>query len=501
MNLAGIIDDHPADRTALIAAGATTTYGELRDQAARLRRRLAADDLGLAPGDRVAIVCDNEPAFVLAYLAVLGAGLVAVPLNPQSPDRELARELTAAGCRAVLTGRPAEGEAPPWAASAEHVLGVADLLGAIDADADADVDATDPPPVADRADDDLAVLLFTTGTAGPPKPAMLTHGSLKANIDQLLAHPGRLQLADDVVLGVLPLFHIFGLNVMLGLTLAAGSTLVLVDRFVPDAVLATMAEHGITLVSGPPTLFAALSRLPDDGATKAFGSVRLAASGAAPLPADVAEAFQDRFGLRLHQGYGLTEASPAVTTNVGLDVPAESIGVPLPGVKVRLVDAEGDDVLAGDSGEIWVKGPNVFAGYLDDEQATKAALTDDGWLRTGDLGVADDEGRLYVVDRAKDLIIVSGFNVHPAEVEEVVLEHPAVREAAAVGVPDASTGEAVKVFVVLSPDTADADKPTGPELIRFCADHLARYKCPESVEFVDEIPRGFAGKLLRRALR
>ena len=301
------------------------------------------------------------------------------------------------------------------------------------------------------------------------------------------------------MLGVLPLFHIFGLNVMLGVTLATGSSLVLVDRFEPEAALGTMAEHGITLVSGPPTLFAALTRLPEDAATDAFGSVRLAASGAAPLPAEVAEAFQDRFGLRLHQGYGLTEASPAVTTNVGLDAPVESIGTPLPGVEVRLVDRDGSDVLAGDSGEIWVKGPNVFAGYLDDDQATRAALSPDGWLRTGDLGVSDDDGRLYIVDRAKDLIIVSGFNVHPGEVEEVVMEHEAVKEAAAVGVPDDSTGEAVKVFVVLA---ADADPaPTDQDILRFCADRLARYKCPASVEFVDEIPRGFAGKLLRRALR
>jgi long-chain acyl-CoA synthetase len=498
MNLAGIIDDHPADRPALVHGGATTTYGQLRDQVAALRRRLTGDGLGLAPDDRVAIVCDNEPAFVLAYLAILGAGLVAVPLNPQSPERELTREILTSACRVAILARRGEGAPARWAAAVEHLVAVDELL---DADRAAEPGEA---PVVDRGEDDLAVLLFTTGTAGPPKTAMLTHGSLRANIDQLRAHPARLQETDDVVLGVLPLFHIFGLNVMLGLTLAVGGTLVLVDRFIPEAVFETMAEHGITLVSGPPTLFAALTRMPETDASKAaFGSVRLAASGAAPLSAEVADAFRERFGIRLHQGYGLTEASPTVTSNVGIDAPVESIGVPLPGIEVRLVDTDGEDVLAGDSGEIWVKGPNVFAGYLDDAAATRAALTSDGWLRTGDLGVSDDDGRLYVVDRAKDLIIVSGFNVHPGEVEEVVLEHPAVREAAAVGVPDAETGEAVKVFVVLETDgEAEAGAaPGAADLKAFCADHLARYKCPASVEFVDEIPRGFAGKLLRRALR
>lgn len=489
MNLAAIIDDHPADRPALVSRGETITYGQLRERVAELRRGVSG--LGLDAGDRVAIICDNDPGFVTTYLAILGAGLVAVPLNPQSPDRELTRELEAVGCRAVVVGRTSDGE-PSWRAAVEHVVAGEDLLAA--------GSEREPVPIAERSDDDLAVLLFTTGTAGPPKAAKLSHGNLKANLDQLLAHPGSLQTSDDVVLGVLPLFHIFGLNVVLGLTLATGSKLVLVDRFLPQDAIDTMVEHGVTLLSGPPTLFAALTRLPEsDTSSRAFGSVRLAASGAAPLSADVAEAFQARFGLRLHQGYGLTEASPAVTTNVGLDAPPESIGVPLPGVEVRLVDADGEDVLAGDSGEIWVKGPNVFAGYWGDDEATRTALTGDGWLRTGDLAVTDDDGRLYIVDRAKDLIIVSGFNVHPAEVEEVVMKHPAVQEAAAVGVPDAATGETVKVFVVVRPDAeVELDQS---ELARFCADHLARYKCPDSVEFVDEIPHGFAGKLLRRALR
>jgi len=489
MNLAAIIDDHPADRPALVSRGETITYGQLRERVAELRRGVSG--LGLDAGDRVAIICDNDPGFVTTYLAILGAGLVAVPLNPQSPDRELTRELEAVGCRAVVVGRTSDGE-PSWRAAVENVVAGEDLLAA--------GSEREPVPIAERSDDDLAVLLFTTGTAGPPKAAKLSHGNLKANLDQLLAHPGSLQTSDDVVLGVLPLFHIFGLNVVLGLTLATGSKLVLVDRFLPQDAIDTMVEHGVTLLSGPPTLFAALTRLPEsDTSSRAFGSVRLAASGAAPLSADVAEAFQARFGLRLHQGYGLTEASPAVTTNVGLDAPPESIGVPLPGVEVRLVDADGEDVLAGDSGEIWVKGPNVFAGYWGDDEATRTALTGDGWLRAGDLAVTDDDGRLYIVDRAKDLIIVSGFNVHPAEVEEVVMKHPAVQEAAAVGVPDAATGETVKVFVVVRPDAeVELDQS---ELARFCADHLARYKCPDSVEFVDEIPHGFAGKLLRRALR
>jgi len=248
--------------------------------------------------------------------------------------------------------------------------------------------------------------------------------------------------------------------------------------------------------AAPPVFVAwtAFPAAPDD----AFATVRLALSGGAPLATEVASAFRDRFGVTIWNGYGLTEASPVVTTAlVGGEARPGSIGRPIPGVEVRLVDTDGEDALAGDSGEIWVRGSNVFPGYWQNDAATAAALTDDGWLMTGDIAVADDDGYLYLVDRSKDLIIVSGFNVYPAEVEEVLLLHPAIAEAAAVGVEHPYSGEAVKAFVVAERGRHLEED----EVIEFCAQHLARYKCPSNVTFVDSLPHGLVGKLLRRELR
>ena len=229
----------------------------------------------------------------------------------------------------------------------------------------------------------------------------------------------------------------------------------------------------------------------------AFDSVRLAVSGAARLPEEVARSMDRRYGVHLTEGYGLTEASPVVTSCIGTDAPLGSVGVPVPGLEVRLVDEDGDDVLIGDSGEVWVRGPNVFAGYWHDEDATARAVNADGWLVTGDVATVDDEGYLYLVDRVKDLIIVSGFNVYPAEVEEVLMQHPAIDACAVVGVPHPYSGEAVKAYVVaVKGESIEED-----EVVRFCASRLARYKCPEKVWFVDEVPRGMGGKVLRRALR
>jgi long-chain acyl-CoA synthetase len=352
------------------------------------------------------------------------------------------------------------------------------------------------------------VLVFTSGTAGPSRPAMLTHGNLRANVDQLLASGGR-QTRDDRVLAVLPPFHIYGLNVVVGVSLAAGSRVVLADRFDARATLDLIAEHGVTVVPGVPTMWSAWAGLPEaDAPADAFARVRLASSGAAPFDPAVRAALRDRFGLTVVEGYGLTEASPAVTSGLGVDAPDGSIGIPLPEVALRLVDRSGpgltgdagdevDDVLVGDPGEIWVRGANVFPGYWDDPAATAATLTPDGWLRTGDVAVVDDDGFLFLVDRAKDLVIVSGFNVFPAEVEDVLAQHPGVTEAAVVGRPDPRTGEAVTAFVV---PRSSEPAPTDQELMDFCCDHLAGYKCPVEVTFVTELPHSLNGKLLRRAL-
>ncbi|HUP84755.1 MAG TPA: long-chain fatty acid--CoA ligase [Acidimicrobiales bacterium] len=495
MNLAAIIDRHPDDALAFTSRGKPTTYGELRDQVARLRGGLIG--IGIEPGDRVALLSANNGFFVVSYLAVLGVGAVAVPLNPSSPSAEIRNELIAIGARGAIvgpSGRDAMAGIGKGATPVEFVIvpeGV-ELAAATSMDK---LLGGEPSPMVERTADDLAVFIFTAGTGGSPKAAMLTHGNLLSNLEQMQSHPGRALDPTDVSLGVLPMFHIFGLNVLLGLSLYAGSSVVLVERFDPASALDSIRDHRITLVAGAPPMFQSWVNV--EGDSSAMATIRIAVSGAAPLPPEVASAFEARYGKPIFQGYGLTEASPTVTSSViGGVSKASSIGLPLPGIEVRLVDDDGEDALFGDSGEIWVRGPNVFAGYWQDEAATERALTSDGWLRTGDIAVADDDGYLYIVDRAKDLIIVSGFNVYPAEVEEALLEHPGVEGVAVIGVAHPHSGEAVKAFVV----AAGGHSLEEDELIEFCAGRLARYKCPTKVTFVDELPVGLGGKLLRREL-
>jgi len=478
MNLASIAEGHAGDAVAVVSRGVATTYGELTDEVAHVRGGLQG--LGLQPGDRVAILCANNRLFVVSYLAVLGAGLVAVPMNPTSPASEIDHQLTMVGARAAIVGPSA---ASTFKTALDVVLGAEEVARLAKAEA---------VPIVEREPEDPAVLIFTAGTAGAPKAATLTHGNLHTNLRQAQAVPDRALQSDDVSLGVLPFFHIFGLNVVLGLSLYAGGSVVLVERFDPTTAIDTVRNHGVTVIAGAPPMWVAWASMPGVDADT-FRSVRLALSGAAPLPIEVANAMRDRFGVTVEEGYGLTEASPIVTT-FGR---GGSIGRPLPGVAVRLVGNDGEDVPLGDPGEIWVQGPNVFAGYWNDAEATATVITADGWLRTGDIAVAADDGSLCIVDRAKDLIIVSGFNVFPAEVEDALRAHPGVAEAAVVGVPHPHTGEAVKAYVV--PRSGQAVEED--ELIDFCATRLARYKCPEKILFVETLPLNPGGKLLRRELR
>ena len=497
MNFANIIDGHPESSTALISQGRVTTYGQLKRQVDELRGGLVG--AGLEPGDRVAIVTANTWFFVVSYLATLGGGGVAVPLNPQAPAVELEGELAATAARMAVVGplgRDSFEGVDRMAVELERVL-VPDGVRLDAAEPFEELFGGEPVPCVARDEHDDAVLMFTAGTAGPRKAARLTHGNLLANLQQVQAHPGLAGGPDDVALGVLPLFHIFGLNAVLGLALYAGSSVVLLERFDPTSSLEAVREHGITVVAGAPPLFGAWASVPGADASS-LTSVRLVVSGGAPLADEVADAFQTRFDRPIWQGYGLTETSPIVSSSlVGGEPRRGSIGLPLPGIRVRLVDGEGEDALAGDPGEIWVHGANVFPGYWNDAEATALVLTGDGWLKTGDIAVTDDDGYLYLVDRAKDLIIVSGFNVFPAEVEDVLLEHPGIAEAGVVGVSHPYTGEAVKAYVVAKSGRHLEED----EIIEFCAERLARYKCPTSVSFVDEIPQGLVGKVLRRELR
>lgn len=493
MNLAGIVDGHPDGATALRWTGGSCTFGELRSRVASLRGALIRS--GSAPGGRVALLCANSPTFVEAWLATLGAGAVAVPLNPMSPAAELQRELDVVQPGVVVVD---DTGAAAWAGVDTRRLGrlVAtwapdgvDVAGAVPA---SELHGGASAPVADVPPSAPAALLFTSGTAGAPKAAVLTHGCLSANLEQLA---GAVPLGpDDVVLGLLPMFHIFGLNVVLGSALRGGATVVLEQRFDPAAFVGAVRQHGITVLPGAPPLWAAVAR-DESIPTDAFAGVRLGLTGAAKMPEAVSRSIHDRFGLAVAEGYGLTEASPVVSVSHGARWKVGSIGRPLPGVEVRLVDEDGSTVERGDPGEVWVRGDNIFAGYLDDDEATSRVLVD-GWLRTGDVAVADEDGDLEIVDRRKDLIIVSGFNVYPTEVESAIESHPAVALAAVVGVPDERTGEAVVAHVVLR-DGALLDEQA---LIAHCRGLVARYKCPVSVRFAASLPLGGTGKVLRRAL-
>ena len=498
MNLAALLEDHPGERTALVAGGDRISYGRLRDEIDATRGVLAS--LGLDEGDRVAILCGTNPRFVRAWYAIVGGGFVAVPLNPQAPAPEIERELEVAGVRAVMTG-PAGVAAMSQldrtkVATLEHVLvsSGSNLADAIDLDEAMRTD--NGAPIVERGDDDLCALLFTSGTAGFPKAVMLSHGNFAANIRQVLARSGPVVRPDDVSLCVVPMFHVLGLNSILNLAMWVGSTLVLVERFDPTSMIDLIGHEQVTILVGPPTMWSALTQV--EGASPAqFESVRIAVSGAAAIPDGVVRDAEERLGFRIVEGYGLTETSPSLTSASGVDAPIGSIGRPVTGVEVRIVDDDGDDVYIGDAGELVVRGPNVFKGYLDDPEATARVLDDDGWLRTGDMAVVDDDGFIFLVDRAKDLIIVSGFNVYPAEVERVLESHPAVAESGVVGVPHPHSGEAVKAFVVASTGRMVEED----ELIEWCATELARYKCPTKIDVVDEIPRGLGGKVLRRELR
>ena len=499
MNVASVLDHHPATSPAIVSRGVTTSYGELQTQIGAMRGAL--DGLGVGKGDRVALLCGNTIEFVVAYFACLGRGIVCVPLNPTAPAPELQRELSVVGARAVVIAPSA---VAGWSGVDRSALGQLVHVIATTQDLDGALQFRDllqhePAPVVDMQPNDLAIMLFTSGTAGSPKAAMLSHGNLQSNLDQL-AQVRRLDHT-DVVFGVLPLFHIFGLNVVLAYSLMRGASLVLIERFDPMTAIETIRDRKVTLIPGAPPLWMAFEQMPTLP-KDSFASVRIALTGASKMPEHTTRALFERYGLLVTEGYGLTECAPVVTTTTNVEKSTAltkigSIGRVLPGVEVRLVDESGENALRGDAGEIWVRGPNVFLGYFEDPQATARALTDDGWLRTGDIAVIDDDGFFYLVDRAKDLIIVSGFNVYPAEVEEAIREHSAVAQAAVVGVEHPHSGEAVRAYVVLRPD-AHLDEDA---VIDHCRARLARYKCPTKVLFVTQLPVGATGKVLRRELR
>ena len=482
-NLAAIIDGHDSSRLALVDGEVSVTYGELRERVDRLRGQLVGR--GHRPEARIAILAGNETDFVVATLAILGFGGVVVPVRPGSPVPELIRKLAAVDPDAMLLG-----DAGRWVLdhAAELAVPLVDLAQlAVEAGAGP---GPEPPAIVERGADDLAFLMLTSGVSSDSKVAMLSHGNL-AWVQRAITEAEDGLAPDDIALGVLPFSHIFGLNVTLLASLRVGASIVLQRRFDAELSLDLIRQHQITTISGAPPMWQrwAVADAGDD----ALASVRNAASGAAALPAEIFEAIRDRYGVEIAEGYGLTETSPVVTWSRGMEPRPTSVGKPLDGVEVVLVEPDGTPVEQGDTGEIVVRSPGVFQGYLDAPELTAAVLTDDGWFWTGDMGVFDGDGYLYLVDRMKDIIIVSGFNVYPSEVESILMEHPAVSGAVVVGTPHGDTGETVAAHV--------SGRVSAEELDAFARARLSTYKCPTEYHFVDELPVAPTGKLIRRELR
>ena len=475
------------DKAALVPAGdgVACTFSELAARSSAVARGLAS--LGVTPGDRVALAAGNSPEFAAAYFGILMGRAVVVPLNTMLTPEEMARVLEDSGAEVVLGSGPAASSATRAAdrvPSVKHVFGDGKWPG-----------DTGGFEIVDGDPSDLAVLSYTSGTTGEAKGVMLSHGNLVSNIEQQMAIPEETVGESDVLFMGLPLFHIFGLNVTLALLVKNGATGIMIDRFDPIPAFRTIVDEKATVLFGAPTMYLAMVNTPGVEQYD-LSSVRLAVSGAAPLAPEVLTAFAGVTGVNIYEGYGLTETSPALMSCLMASEPRPgSVGMPLEGVEVRLLDESGSEVALGDPGEVVVRGPNVFSGYWNRPEETAQVLRD-GWLHTGDIAVRDEDGFFYLVDRKRDLIIVSGFNVFPSEVEHALTTDPRVAEAAVIGVPHTYTGEAVKAYVVLA-DGADA---TPDELMEGCKALLARFKCPESIEIVDGFEHLANGKILKRAL-
>ncbi|MCP3421742.1 class I adenylate-forming enzyme family protein [Nocardioides pinisoli] len=494
-------DDVP-DRQALVESGGRSlTWAGLEDEVSRLATGLGTH--GVRAGQRVMIAVGNRIEFVTTYLGVLRAQVVAVPVNPRSTPGELARMVADSGTRLVFADetaldavRAALDELDPDVARPTVVVtGTAPGEGELALD-DLRADVVRPvPPLPDP--EKLAALLYTSGTSGLPRAAMLSHRALLANIEQVAAVQPPMMHGDDVVLGVLPLFHVYGLNAVLGGVLRHRARLLLVERFDPQSVLDLIDDEACSVVPIAPPVFA--HWLPDEHLRERLGPVRLVLSGSAPLEPEVIEQFTSITGIPVHQGYGLTEASPVVTSTLCSHEPrAGSVGAALPGIELRLVDETWGQVEGEDPGQIQVRGDNLFSGYWPDGADGPDA---DGWYATGDVGFLDASGDLFLVDRVKELIIVSGFNVYPTEVEDVIREVDGVADAAVVGAPDEETGEAVVAYVVPVGGVAGGRTHLEDAVRAHAVVRLARFKRPARIEVVDELPLTATGKVQKGRLR
>jgi long-chain acyl-CoA synthetase len=484
-------------RPAAVFDGGQLTYRQLDRASDRVAAGLAA--AGTGPGDPVALQLPNIPQFLVCYFGILKAGGVVVPLNVLLRAPEVAFHLGDSGARILITweGVLAEAAKGAGAAGLDRVYAVGhggDPAGVLPFERLLAADVP-RPEMAMRQPTDTAVIVYTSGTTGRPKGAELTHLQLYMNADI----PGRLfdVQPDDIVITVLPLFHVFGMSSILDVCVRFGCTMSLVPRFTPAAVLAAIQRDRATIFEGVPTMFADLLSCPDLGSYD-LSSLRIAISGGASIPAPVLDAFEDRFGLVILEGYGLTETASTTTFNISADQRrAYSVGKPIWGTQTQVWDDRGRPLPPGPEhvGEIVTRGLHVMKGYLHDPQATAAAFTG-GWLHTGDLGYFDQDGFLFIVSRKKDLIIRGGYNVYPSEIENVLHAHPAIAEAAVVGIPDDRLGEEVMAVIITRPA---ANLPEA-DLAAYCRARLAAYKCPRIFQFRTHLPKNTLGKVLKDEL-
>ncbi len=485
-----------SDKAALVdgPSGRTITYGELDKASAALAGALAARDIG--HGDAVCIYMPNVPEYAVVFHGVNRAGAINTTANPLYTSHELKYQLHDSGAKMIVTvpaflenaqeaieGTHVGEIVVVGAESSEGVTGLSELLGA----------GAPPPDVTIEAAKDLAVLPYSSGTTGLPKGVMLTHRNLVANILQTnTAMPMR---DDDVMIGVLPFFHIYGMTVIMNMGLMVGATIVTMPRFDLDEFLGLIEDRGVTAAYVVPPIALALAKHPAVDEHD-LSSLRMVMSGAAPLGPELTNQVARRLDVPVTQGYGMTELSP-VSHFCPIDaIKPGTIGPEIPGTESRIVDSEsGEDVAEGERGELWVRGPQVMVGYLNNDEATAETITDDGWLRTGDIAVVDSDGYYSIVDRLKELIKFKGFQVPPAELEAILIAHPAVADCAVIGVPDDEAGELPKGFIVAAEEVTDED------LMAYVAERVSPQKKLRLIERIDAIPKSASGKILRRELR
>jgi long-chain acyl-CoA synthetase len=490
MNLASVLTEsaqRDPDHVALKLDDMEVSYALLDEGSARLAAVLA--DRGLQPGDRVGIMLPNVPYFAVCYYGVLRAGGVIVPMNVLLKRREVAFYLNDSGAKLIFAW---EGFADDAKAGAQEAG--ADCIVVKPGEFEEMLAGVDPRrEVVDRDPDDTAVILYTSGTTGTPKGAELTHQNLTRNCEitrDMFGINGEV-----VTLGALPLFHSFGQTCSMNATIAAGGTLSLIPRFDPGKALEIIERDQVNLFQGVPTMYSAI--LHQEGRDKVDTStLELCVSGGSAMPVELMRGFEDAFGCKILEGYGLSESSPVASFNQpDRERKPGSIGIPIEGVEMKVVDDDGNEVAQGEVGEIVIRGHNVMKGYWNKPDETGDTLRD-GWLHTGDMAKVDEDGYFFIVDRKKDLIIRGGYNVYPREIEEVLYEHPAVREAAVIGINDDKLGEEVGAAVALK----DGEDASAQELRDFVKEQVAAYKYPRRVWFVDELPKGPTGKILKREI-